>query len=203
MGGFDAKYKLVIVAGHAYGVFAKPDEVLNYGINHLSAEDIEFAKSQNASIKLIAQAKRINDTDIAMYVIPTLIPQDHELFHVEYENNGVMVQAAFSQRQVFIGKGAGGHPTGAAVFSDISACSYEYQYEYKKYHQSTTYKLNNESTVVKLYVSGANAQEAIEKIGLSDVEKHNNAFIGYTSTAKVLEHKAYLEDNSISLLQLS
>ena len=46
-------------------------------------------------------------------------------------------------------------------------------------------------------------KKQLKKIGLSDVEKHNNAFIGYTSTAKVLEHKAYLEDNSISLLQLS
>ena len=31
-----------------------------------------------------------------------------------------------------VGKGAGGHPTGSAVLSDISALRYGYQYEYRK-----------------------------------------------------------------------
>ena len=29
VGGYDAKYKLVIIAGHSYGVFIKPEDVLN------------------------------------------------------------------------------------------------------------------------------------------------------------------------------
>jgi homoserine dehydrogenase len=42
------------------------------------------------------------------------------------------VQAAFADQQFFFGKGAGGHPTGSAVLSDIAALRYDYQYEYKK-----------------------------------------------------------------------
>src|SRR6202012_2768829 len=41
VGGFDAKYKLVIAAAHAYGIVVQPDEVLNIGIQNLSASDIQ------------------------------------------------------------------------------------------------------------------------------------------------------------------
>jgi homoserine dehydrogenase len=43
-----------------------------------------------------------------------------------------VVEAAFSEKQFFRGKGAGGHPTGSAVLSDISANRYGYGYEYRK-----------------------------------------------------------------------
>ena len=34
------------------------------------------------------------------------------------------------------GRGAGGYPTGSAVLSDITACLYNYMYEYKKRNDS-------------------------------------------------------------------
>jgi hypothetical protein len=40
---------------------------------------------------------------------------------VRNEFNAVMVEGAFAEKQVFIGKGAGSYPTGSAVLSDISA----------------------------------------------------------------------------------
>jgi homoserine dehydrogenase len=56
---------------------------------------------------------------------------------VDNEYNGVITEAAFADKQFFSGKGAGGHATGSAVLSDISANSYGYKYEYKKYRQGT------------------------------------------------------------------
>jgi homoserine dehydrogenase len=38
----------------------------------------------------------------------------------------------FYDKQFMFGRGAGGHPTGSAVLSDITACLYDYRYEYKK-----------------------------------------------------------------------
>src|SRR5690606_38116245 len=35
VGGFDAKYKLAIVASHAYGIYVNPDDILNIGIDKL------------------------------------------------------------------------------------------------------------------------------------------------------------------------
>src|ERR1700759_5588270 len=44
VGGFDAKFKLVIAESHAYGVVVKPEEVFNLGIQSLSAYDLQYAR---------------------------------------------------------------------------------------------------------------------------------------------------------------
>jgi homoserine dehydrogenase len=132
VGAFDPKYKLIILALHAYGIKVAPEEVLNYGIEQFSEEDLRFVNEKNYKIKLVATSRKLNESQATLFVMPQLIPPSHYLYHVEYENNAVIVEAAFSQKQVFIGKGAGGHPTGSAVLSDISAALYQYRYAYKK-----------------------------------------------------------------------
>ncbi|NGM63957.1 homoserine dehydrogenase [Sphingobacterium sp. SGR-19] len=147
VGGFDPKYKLAIVASHAYGIYVNPDEILNIGIDKLDDRDIRFAKEKGFKIKLLPFAKEINNNQVVLYVLPRLITPDNILFNVENENNGVLVKAAFADEQFFYGKGAGGHPTGSAVLSDIAALRYGYRYEYKKHLEaaqiqySTDYKL--------------------------------------------------------------
>jgi homoserine dehydrogenase len=132
VGGFDAKYKLVIAAAHAYGVIVQPDEVFNLGIQNLSAHDLQYAREKNLKIKLVPVAKELDDRHVALFVLPKFVNNKEFLYNVEYEYNGVIVQAAFADQQFFFGKGAGGHPTGSAVLSDIAALRYDYQYEYKK-----------------------------------------------------------------------
>ena len=132
VGGFDAKFKLVIVAAHAYGVVVKPEEVFNLGIQNLSAYDLQYAREKNLKIKLVPVAKELDNQHVALFVLPKFVNDKEFLYNVEYEYNGVIVQAAFADQQFFFGKGAGGHPTGSAVLSDIAALRYEYQYEYKK-----------------------------------------------------------------------
>ena len=137
--GYDAKFKLIIVAGHTHGVFAKPDEVLNLGIQNLSQGDLDYARSANKKIRLVATTFKIDEERITLFVTPRFVSSDHPLYNVNNEYNAVILEAAFSDQQLFIGKGAGGHPTGSAVLSDISANSYNYRYEYKKVHQSDKY----------------------------------------------------------------
>ncbi|RYE21144.1 MAG: homoserine dehydrogenase [Sphingobacteriales bacterium] len=132
VGGYDAKYKLVIAAAHAYGVIVDPEDVLNIGIQNLSAEDLKYTREKNLKIKLVPVAKELDDKHVTMFVLPKLVNEHEFLYNVEYEYNAVIVQAAFADQQFFFGKGAGGHPTGAAVFSDIAALRYDYHYEYKK-----------------------------------------------------------------------
>jgi homoserine dehydrogenase len=132
VGGFDAKFKLVIAAAHAYGIVVKPEEVFNLGIQHLSLYDLQYAREKNLKIKLVPVAKELDDRHVALFVLPKFVNEHEFLFNVEYEYNGVIVQAAFADQQFFFGKGAGGHPTGSAVLSDIAALRYDYQYEYKK-----------------------------------------------------------------------
>jgi homoserine dehydrogenase len=46
VGGFDPKFKVCIVASHAYGIYIKPDDVFNIGIDKLGQQDIRFAKKE-------------------------------------------------------------------------------------------------------------------------------------------------------------
>ncbi|SDD24326.1 homoserine dehydrogenase [Mucilaginibacter pineti] len=143
VGGYDAKYKLVIAAAHAYGVIVPPDEVFNLGIQNLAAQDLQYAREKNLKIKLVPVAKELDERNVALFVLPKFVNETEFLYNVEYEYNGVTVQAAFADQQFFFGKGAGGHPTGSAVLSDIAALRYNYGYEYKKAKEKTDLKFTN------------------------------------------------------------
>lgn len=143
VGGFDAKYKLVIAAAHAYGVIVKPDDVLTVGIQNLSASDLQYAREKKLKIKLVPVAKELDEQHVTMFVLPKFVNEHEFLYNVDYEYNCVTVQAAFADQQFFYGKGAGGHPTGSAVLSDIAALRYDYQYEYKKAHEKKDLRFTN------------------------------------------------------------
>lgn len=135
--GWDAKYKLCIIAAHAFGLFLNPDEVFHYGIGKISGHDIRYAKEKGYKIKLVPYVGKTDEHTITGFVLPRFVSPDKYLYNVDHENNGVITEAAFAEKQFFAGKGAGGHPTGSAVLSDISANSYGYRYEYKKNIQGT------------------------------------------------------------------
>jgi len=135
--GWDAKYKLCIITGHAYGLFLDPSEVFHYGINTISKFDIQYAKEKGFKIKLVPYVGKTSENTITSFVLPRFISSDKYLYNVDNEYNGVITEAAFADKQFFSGKGAGGHATGSAVLSDISANSYGYKYEYKKFQQGT------------------------------------------------------------------
>lgn len=135
--GWDAKYKLCIITGHAYGLFLDPGEVFHYGIRKISKFDIQYAKEKGLKIKLVPYVGKTTENTITSFVLPRFISADKYLYNVDNEYNGVITEAAFADKQFFSGKGAGGHATGSAVLSDISANSYGYRYEYKKYQQGT------------------------------------------------------------------
>jgi len=140
--GFDAKFKLNILLAHTFGLFVKPDEIFNFGIQNLSLADSTYAREKGFKIKLIAHTYR-TDNKVVAYVVPKFI-KPHDLFYdVRNEFNAVQVGAAFSDKQFFLGKGAGAHPTGSAVLSDISALSYNYRYEYKKVSQNGAVPFSN------------------------------------------------------------
>lgn len=131
-GGFDAKYKLLILIAHAFGIVAKPDEIFNIGIDKLGELEFNHATEKGLKIKLIAYAEKVADGKIKAFVLPTFIPKSNKLYDVDDVFNGVKTKSYFSDTQFFVGKGAGAYPTASAVLSDISALTYEYRYEYKK-----------------------------------------------------------------------
>ena len=170
VGGYDAKFKLTIATAHAYGLFVNPDDVLNIGIQNLQLSDLQYAREKGQKIKLVPAAKKQNDHEVSIYVLPKLVKKEDFLFNVENEYNGVSVQAAFADQQFFFGKGAGGHPTGAAVFSDISALRYDYRYEYKKTRIEKKMSFNNDE-ILQVYLR-FNQEDLIGKLPFIDIEEH-------------------------------
>jgi homoserine dehydrogenase len=168
--GWDAKYKLCIITGHAYGLFLDPDEVFHYGIRGISRFDIQYAKEKGFKIKLVPYVGKTNESTITSFVLPRFISADKYLYNVDNEYNGVITEAAFADKQFFSGKGAGGHATGSAVLSDISANSYGYRYEYKKYQQGTVsnYTRNHKLELYLRY----NDEKDRELFGFEEVSEY-------------------------------
>jgi homoserine dehydrogenase len=133
--GYDAVNKWTFLLTHAYGIVESSDNILFNGIQNIQLSDAQLAKEKNNEIKLIAQAKKLSDGNVAALVLPQFIQQQDPLAFVKNEYNGVVIESGFADKQFFYGKGAGSFPTASAVLSDISALRYDYKYEYKKlYH---------------------------------------------------------------------
>jgi homoserine dehydrogenase len=173
--GFDPKFKLVIAIAHTFGVFVKPDDVINIGIDKISDLDLKFARDNHYSIKLVARAFKIQN-QVYGFVAPQFIESTHPLYAVRNEYNAVQLESAFAEKQLFVGKGAGSYPTGSAVLSDISALTYDYQYEYKKLHQATNLQFSNK-ILVEVFVS---FQKGVN-ISMGDFEHFES---GYASHGK-------------------
>lgn len=131
-GGFDAKYKLLILIAHAFGIILKPRDIFNIGIDNLNLIDLNYAKEKAFKIKLIAYASKTKNGKIVSFVLPKFVNNTDNLYAVDDVFNGIKTKSSFSDTQFFVGKGAGALPTASAVLSDISALSYNYKYEYKK-----------------------------------------------------------------------
>jgi len=132
--GWDSLSKLIIITVHAFGTYVDPSEVFTFGISALSDADIRFANEKGRRIKLVGHVEKLSDGRICMCVIPQLLSTDKYIYGVDDEFNGVVIKGLCYDKQFMFGRGAGGFPTGSAILSDITACQYDYRYEYKKRH---------------------------------------------------------------------
>lgn len=151
--GLDARNKLVLLLTHAFGLVTSPQEILAVGIDRLSDLASDYAREKGLALKLIAEARRLPDGNVAAAVLPTLVRPEHELARVQDEYNGLITQSSFADRQFFLGRGAGAVPTASAVLSDLSALTYGYRYEYKKISQNTDSALTPEAAEIDVLVT--------------------------------------------------
>jgi homoserine dehydrogenase len=186
--GFDPKYKLVIAIAHAFGVFVKPEEVVNIGIDKISDIDLKFARENDYTIKLVARAFK-RKGKVYGFVAPQFIENHNLLSTIRNEYNAVIVEGAFSEKQLFVGKGAGGYPTGSAVLSDISALTYDYAYEYKKRFQEGDSFSNQ--LLVDAFVSFSSPVEItpsdFERVDSGYVANGRQFIVGQVSLEKLQE----------------
>ena len=134
--GWDSLFKLIIITVHAFGLYVAPEKIFRYGISNMNDDDIRFANEKERRFKLVAHVEKVDGNKLIMWVVPQLISKNKYIYSVEDEFNGVVIKGLFYYKQFMFGRGAGGHPTGSAVLSDITACLYDYKYEYKKRNDS-------------------------------------------------------------------
>ena len=150
--GYDAVNKWSFLLTHAYGIVESPSEILFNGIQNIHPEDAAVAKEKSQQIKLVAQARKLQNGKVAAFVLPQFVkPNDHLAF-VKDEYNGIEIESGFADKQFFYGKGAGSFPTASAVLSDISALRYQYKYEYKKLYHHKPAELSRD-IYLRTYVS--------------------------------------------------
>lgn len=206
VGGFDPKFKAVIVAAHAYGIYLKPEDVLNIGIEEVAPVDIQFAKEKGYKIKLVPTIRAIADNKIVIYVLPRFVSAENILYNVEYENNGVLVKAAFADEQFFYGKGAGGHPTGSAVLSDIAALRYGYRYEYKKHLEAKQIQYSDDEQV-SVYLRYTD-ESLVGKLGFLDISERYHAgatkyIVGKIRLADIKAKKHLIQQDGAFIAELN
>ena len=118
VGGFDAAHKLLILASIAYGIDAKPEDILIEGIENVSQDDIKFAKEFGYAIKLLGIAKK-DGNEVELRVHACLISQDEMIAKIDGVMNGISVVGDKVGETLYYGPGAGGDATASAVVANI------------------------------------------------------------------------------------
>jgi homoserine dehydrogenase len=118
IGGFDAAYKLAILASIAYEIKVRPSEIYREGIENVEPVDFRYARELGYAIKLIAHTQR-HPGRVEARVHPAMIPLDHPLARVEGAENSVFVEGDLVGQVQLVGQGAGGRPTASAVVGDL------------------------------------------------------------------------------------
>ncbi len=119
IGGFDAQYKIAILASIAFTSRVDVGEVYVEGITRIAAEDIQYADELGYIIKLVGIAKRVGSDRMQVRVHPVLLPKTHPLAATNDVYNAVLIKGDSVGDVMFYGRGAGSGPTGSAVVGDI------------------------------------------------------------------------------------
>lgn len=201
--GYDALNKWVILLNHAYGIVEEPANILFSGIQNIQLGDALVAREKSWDIKLIAQAKKLQNGTVAAFVLPQFVKQDEPLSFVKNEYNGVVIESGFADKQFFYGKGAGSFPTASAVLSDISALRYNYKYEYKKLYHHKPHVLTNDY-YLKVYVSFEDwkyiPREEFEWIEEWHAQEDRKYLVGVLHVGKLNSSNWWKENNTSLIL---
>ena len=186
--GWDSLFKLIIITIHAFGLYVAPEHIFTYGISNMNDDDIRFATEKERRFKLIGHVEKIEGNRLIMSVMPQLLSRDKYIYSVEDEFNGVVIKGLFYDKQFMFGRGAGGYPTGSAVLSDITACLYNYKYEYKKRNNSQlpTYTTDHSFRVYYRYTDAEDlALIHFDSISENYISDSNKYVVGHVSLGEL------------------
>ena len=116
--GKDAAAKMAIIARLAFSTPVTLDQVIYEGIEHITGEDMNYARDFGLALKLIGTAERV-DGGISVRVHPAFLYPGHPLASVNGSFNAVTIESESITEITLSGPGAGGPQTASAVLGDV------------------------------------------------------------------------------------
>ena len=116
--GRDAAAKMAILARLAFNTPVHLDEVVYEGIEHLTADDMAYARELGLGLKLIGTAERV-DGGLSVRVHPAFLYGEHPLASINGPYNAVTIESSAITEITLSGPGAGGSQTASAVLGDV------------------------------------------------------------------------------------
>ena len=116
--GKDAAAKMAIIARLAFSTPVHLDQVTYEGIEHITADDVAYARDLGLGLKLIGTAERV-DGGISVRVHPAFLYPGHPLASVNGSFNAVTIESDAITEITLSGPGAGGPQTASAVLGDV------------------------------------------------------------------------------------
>ncbi|MCQ2466141.1 MAG: homoserine dehydrogenase [Clostridia bacterium] len=156
--GIDAQRKLSILSSIALsGQYVSPDSIHTEGISKLTLDDINFAESINASVKLIAYFSHPEGGVPAVFVAPHVVSKSSLIASVDGVFNAIMVEGNALGESMFYGQGAGKLATASAVVADVLDAGLHLHKDVhitKWYNTDSKVTLDYEDVVVSILVKG-------------------------------------------------
>jgi len=115
--GYDAAYKIAILATIVFHTDVRPEDVYKEGISKIASQDFSYARELGYAIKLLAITRKEGDS-VQARVHPVFIPKDMLLAKVDGVFNAVQIEGDLTGRVILYGRGAGSEPTANVVVSD-------------------------------------------------------------------------------------
>jgi homoserine dehydrogenase len=118
VGGGDTAHKLAVLSSLAFGTAPTLKHMTVEGIEHITTEDIRYAREFGFRIKLLGIARRTAQ-GIDQRVQPSMVRAGTPLADVDGAFNAVVAHAGEAGHFFFEGRGAGEAPTASAVIADL------------------------------------------------------------------------------------
>lgn len=115
--GYDAQYKLQILAHAVFGEAVERDRIVRHGIRAITAAEVAEARRQGRRYKLIAQLER-TAAGLVGSVSPEALPIEDPLAGVLGAANAISFDCDLSGEVTMVGPGAGRLETGYALLVD-------------------------------------------------------------------------------------
>ncbi|GAF65886.1 homoserine dehydrogenase [Bacillus sp. TS-2] len=165
--GYDAWYKIRILAKLCFGSWLNPNKVERKGLNDVQQWHIELGQKLGLTLKLVAEATYLGDGEAKAEVAPVFISNDNPFTYVNGVTNAILIEGPTIGQLCLQGPGAGKEATANSMVEDFL---FQSNYEGKRSKSSGVQsEVANSFNHYFIFVANEDL-----KAGILEVEKGDN-----------------------------